>query len=303
MHAEPIAWLNGEYIPLKDASLSVFDATVTGGVSVTERLRTFRHNPFLLELHVERLMASAQAAYIPVRTSVEALSELIREVVRKNAELTPPNDDLSISAFVTAGQDGKTTTCIFAMRIPAHVYVVEQADGIALATPVVSAIPPESLSPQIKTRSRLHWHIADAQVRAKRPGARAILLDAAGRLTETSTGNLFVFDGARLLTPRRERTLHGISQAFVIELATRIGLVAREADLSASDLVDAREAFVTSSVSCIVPVREFDEHRIGDGHPGPVQRQLLETWSADVGVDIVGQMSRMAREERTASLD
>jgi hypothetical protein len=55
MQDAPIAWLNGRFLPLRDASLSVLDAGVTTGASVTERLRTFRNRPFLLDEHLARL--------------------------------------------------------------------------------------------------------------------------------------------------------------------------------------------------------------------------------------------------------
>ncbi len=286
------AWLNGEFLPLSQASLSVLDAGVTGGIAVTERLRTFRHVPFLLNEHLERLAASAEAAYVPLPLSTQTIGELVCDVVQRNAARIGNDDDLSVSVFATAGINSQPSLCLHATRIPARDYAEAFERGLRLVTPATQAILPDSLSPQIKTRSRLHWHIADAQADRFDPGAKALLLDRDGFVTETATGNVFVVDenGARIRTPRRTRTLHGISQRYLMALQPGIA----EADLHLDDLWMSDEVFVTSSISCLLPVVTLNRTPIGDGRPGATFRRLLENWSYSVGVDIAGQMRQMA---------
>lgn len=294
MAAEHVAWLNGRYVPLAQASLSIFDAGVTSGASVTERLRTFRHEPFLLDEHVARLAASAEAAFVPLRLPPDEVAALTREVVARNATMIAAEDDLAVSVFATAGTDREPTLCIHAAPIPAIQYADGYDRGLALVTPLTRALPADSLSPHIKTRNRLHWHIADAQAGRVEAGAKALLLDADGFVTENATGNLFVVtpDGRRILTPRRSTTLDGISRAFAVTLLPR---AVEEADLRADEVAAASEAFVTSSVYCVQPVTRLNGVRM---EVGPVYRKLLRDWSDRVGVDIAAQMRRMAGERK-----
>jgi len=292
MTAEPVAWLNGRFLPLSQASLSVLDAGVTTGATVTERLRTFRHEPFLLDEHLSRLVASAEAAYIPLAFSAAAIEDVVREVVRQNAASVPSEDDLTISLFATAGTVAGPTLCTYATPLPARLYAAGYEAGVRLVTPATHAVPADTLSPQIKTRNRLHWHVAEAQADRFDPGARALLLDRDGFVTETATGNMFLVprDGKGVVTPRRSRTLHGLSQWYVFGLLPRFD----ETDLHLADVLAAAEVFVTSSVYCLLPVVAINRTPIGDGRPGPVYRKLLAAWSEAVGVDIAGQMQQMA---------
>lgn len=292
MAAEHVAYLNGSLVPLSQASLSIFDAGVLSGAIVSERLRTFRHEPFLLDEHVARLAASAEAAHVPLSLSAAEIADLIREVVRLNAELVPAEYDLGVSVFSTPGVDLAGTFCVYATPIPAHLYAGAYDAGLSLVTPPTRAIPGESLSPQIKTRSRLHWHIADAQAGRIEPGSKALLVDDKGFVTETATGNLFVVPpgGLRILTPRRTKTLGGSSRAYVLDL---LPLDVEEADLRPEDVASAGEAFVTSSVYCLLPVVRLNRAPVGRG-AGPIYRKLLADWSDRVGVDIAGQMRQMA---------
>ncbi|MBA3315183.1 MAG: aminotransferase class IV [Planctomycetaceae bacterium] len=294
MHAESIAWLNGRFLPLKDASLSVFDAGVTSGASVTERLRTFRHQPFLLDEHLDRLCAAANAAFVPLREPTEGMRSIIHHVVEGNAANLPTEHDLAISVFATDGVAGEPSLCVHAAPISAPQYANSYELGIALTTPNLLAMPGDVLSPQIKTRSRLHWHIADRQADRIETGSKALLVDRENYITETSTGNVFIVRGRQLMTPRRTRTLHGISQAYMMRLAADLTLSVAEADLRVDDVLSSDEAFVTSSIYCVLPVVRLNQGRIADGKPGGVFREVLAAWSERVGVDIAGQMWRMA---------
>lgn len=297
MDAESIAWLNGEFLPLKDAALSVLDAGVTTGASVTERLRTFCHQPFLLDEHLTRLNWSAEAAFVRLREPIDNVRSLVEEVVQRNGSLLDDADDFSISVFATDGVGAQPTLCVYSTPIPAEAYASGYDSGVALATPDVAALPRNVLSPQIKTRSRLHWHIADRRAESIEPGAKALLVDHEGFVTETSTGNLFVVRDRSLLTPRRDRTLAGISQRYVGTLAEKLGFQVAETDLRVDDVLIADEAFLTSSVYCMLPVVRLNRSPVGSGVPGQPFRAILSAWSEGVGVDIGAQMCRMAAEQ------
>ena len=167
--------------------------------------------------------------------------------MRLPARVPPPD------RVPTAGHANGPTVCCYAVPLPARNYAFHQT-GIHLVVPPTRAIPAACLPPQLKTRSRLHWHIADCQARALAANAQALLLDIEGFVTETATGNLFIVRKGALLTPSCTRTLSGISQQYVRNLAAECGWNVSEADLREQDLLQAEELFVTSSVSCMLPV-------------------------------------------------
>src|SRR5207237_2802891 len=92
-----------------------------------------------------------------------------------------------------------------------------------------------------------------------------------------------------LMTPFERNALGGISREVVLELAEELGIPYREADITPYDVYNADEAFITSTSKCILPVGRLNGIRIGQQIPGPVNKRLLETWSARSELDIVEQ--------------
>ncbi len=297
---EPLAYLNGEFIPLREARLPVWDLGLVQGATVTEAIRTFRHQPFRLEDHLKRLEWSLKGISLEPRETIGQFRHLIQELVRFNATSVPESQDLLVNLFVTAGesqahsggfarQPGRPSVGILtrALSLPA----VHFLDGVSLAIPSVRHIPPSIIDPRIKYRSRLHWHLAEIEARRIDPQAEALLLDLDGFVTETARGNIIARFGESLKTPSEKTTLAGLSQQVVIELLERTGLTVERADMTADDLANASELLLTSTTACVVPVTRVNRRAVGDGRPGPTWRSLIADWSEMVGVDIVGQAS------------
>jgi branched-chain amino acid aminotransferase len=117
------------------------------------------------------------------------------------------------------------------------------------------------------------------------------MLDPDGFVAEGSGVNFFMVKDGRLLTPEGRNVLRGISREYVMtELAPQLGIECVEANLDRYDVVNADEAFMTGTPFCLLPVTSLDHDAIGDGKPGRVTAALLEAWSGNVGVDIVGQI-------------
>ena len=149
---------------------------------------------------------------------------------------------------------------------------------------------PEDCWPiRAKTRSRLHYYLADREAAAAEPGARAVLAHADGRISETSTANVAIVREGIIVAPPAADALPGISLGFARRLAAAIGIGWREASLTAADLAAADEILLTSTPSCILPATRFDGRPVGNGRPGPAFRVILDAWSGTVGLDIRGQ--------------
>ncbi len=305
---EPIAWLNGNYISFSQAALPVWDMGVVGGAAVTEMLRTFRHVPFRLEEHLDRLFASVRSVGFQLEVSRDELGGIVRSVVARNAMLIPAEHDLGVIAFVTAGGNltylgaagrdlaRKCTVCVHTFPLPFELWADRYEAGVHLVTPATKALPSDVIDPQIKFRSRLHWQLADREARLVDPAAMSLLLDRDGYLTEAASGNVVALHGDRLLTPSHSRSLAGISLQVVEELAPALGCQVVRGDWTLHDFERASEIFLTSTPHCLLPVTKLNSIAAGDGRPGPLTRRLLTAWSELVGVDIASQMRRGAAD-------
>jgi branched-subunit amino acid aminotransferase/4-amino-4-deoxychorismate lyase len=296
--AEPLAYLNGQFIPAGALSVPVYDAGFVLGATVTEQLRTFGGRLFHVEDHFARLRRSLEIVGLQLPQSGNEFQQAAKQLASANHRWLDPADDLGLSIFVTPGDypsftEGRTSGPVVAMhtfRLPFDRWAAVYESGCALATTPVQQVPGDCWPPELKCRSRMHYYLADREAQRKDTHARALLLDREGRVTETATANVLAYRSAEgLFTPRQENVLHGISLAFARELAGRLGLAFVERDIGLDDLVMADEVMLTSTPNCLLPVTRLNGRAIGDGRPGNVHRQLLSIWSEAVGLDIAGQ--------------
>lgn len=297
----PIAWLNGQFEPIAETKLHVFDTGLVHGASVTEMLRTFGHRPFRVEEHLDRLFAGIDAVGFEVFVTKSELWAILKTVVKHNAAIVHDSQDLGIIVFATAGTNltyvgtggnrEPASVCVHTFSLPFELWAEKMTSGQKLVIPKVRAIPPECIDPRIKHRSRLHWVLADREARTTDPAASALVLDLEGRITETASGNFFAVINGEIVTPPPERCLGGISQKVVKELAGDLKIPYREQDLVPDDLANASEAFTSSTPYCLMPVGSIDGETLGDSLPGPVYLKLIEAWNDLVGLDIIGQLN------------
>jgi branched-chain amino acid aminotransferase len=171
------------------------------------------------------------------------------------------------------------------LRDRAHLY----RDGIQVVTPSVRRTPPEAQTPRAKSHNYLNRVMGDLEVRAQNPVAWAVLLDTHGNLCEGLGSNIFLVQGGALLTPREKFVLPGVSRATVIELAGKLGIPCREADLDLYDAYNADEAFITSTSLCICPVASVNGMAPAAGIYGPVTKRLIDAYVDLVDCDFVQQ--------------
>ena len=158
--------------------------------------------------------------------------------------------------------------------------------GVSLVTPPQRALPTELVDRRIKSRSRMHWYLADRSARIADPEATALLLDEAGFITETAASNFCaVIDGV-VVSPPEGAVLEGVSLGMVRDLADNLRVSFTRRPITVDEALTASECFLTSTPSCLLPVVKLNGQRIGDGEPGPVYRDLLRAWSDAVGIDV-----------------
>lgn len=294
-----MAFLNGERIPFAELRIPVYDLGLMQGATLTERLRTVRHQPYLVREHLDRLTGSLDTIGWKIPFDRAAFSQMIHQLAEENTRGLSPEVDLAIVLFITAGQSlgdaneeidsSQPTVCLYSAPLPFGRWAAWSREGVPLVVSKIRQISSRSLDPRIKHRSRLHWNLADQEAHLHHPRAMALLLDEEGGVTETSSGNLFVVRDGALLTPHEEFTLPGIAQAKVIQLAKSIGIPVRRIALTVEDVASADEAFLTSSTYSLLPVSTIDGETIGKDRPGEITSRLTAAWCREIGLDFVKQ--------------
>ena len=283
----PLANLNGRLVPFADAALPLDDALLTGGAALTERLRTFRGAPFAVDAHLARLRAGAAAAFIDLPHDFDRAGEQIAAVVRHNYELCGPGEELSVGVFLSAGSPGGGP--VFGV----HTSVIEPgrfADdyerGVRLVVPATRQIPPECLSPHVKTRSRLHWRVAAGQAKRIDPGAGPLLLHLDGTVAECDVGNVLAVRGTTLTAAPAAGVLAGVTAAVTRDLATELGFAWEERPLTVPELCAGEECLLAGTTAVLRPVVRVDGAAVGAGAPGPAFAALRAAWERHVGAPL-----------------
>jgi branched-chain amino acid aminotransferase len=130
------------------------------------------------------------------------------------------------------------------------------------------------LDRQIKSSNYLS-HILIRHEAVNRGFQEAVLMDGDNRVTEGTTSNIFIIHKGHLLTPPPGPcVLAGITREVVLELARKNGIPCTEVDLSAEQIFQADEVFLTNTGIELVPVSHADGQLIADGRPGPLTRSL-----------------------------
>ena len=294
-------YLSGAMVPESEAKISIFDSAVMLGDSLTESTRTFRHKPFRLEEHIDRLYRSLKVSRVDPGLSPEELTRCTLDVLEANRSLMGPDDDCWIVHNISRGlmrpgpttsQTNAATIMIFTNHMDLRGWARYYTEGCHAVTSMSRAIPAQSLDARIKNRSRLFYTLADAEARMVDPDAQCVILDTDGNVSENKGGNIFAIAEGELRTPTTENCLAGISRQTVLELAVELKIPVRETRLQPYDLYTADELFFTSTPYCIMPATRFNGLKIADCQVGPITKRLLAAWSERVGVDIVAQAQR-----------
>ena len=298
----PIVFMSGEFVPAERAHVSIYNIGIVLGATVTEMTRTFRHAPFRLEDHIARLYRSMKHCRVDVGYGPEEMRSHTMRVVEHNAKLLEEDEELGIIHFVTpgeffiyAGSAGGSdelvpTVCIHTFPMPMYLWKEYYRTGARVVTPSTRHIPPTCLDPKMKNRSRLHWWIADGETHQVDPKAVSLLLDLQGNITECGGANFLIVRDGEVLSPTPTNILLGVSRQVVKELCSELGIGFIERDLQVYDVVNADEAFMSTTPYCIGPVTHINNIPIGTGACGPITTRLLAAWSEMVGVDIVEQI-------------
>lgn len=268
-----IAYLNGQWMALEEAKISVEDRGFQFADGVYDAIRTYEGKPFAVDRHLARLSRSLEGIELAWPIAPEELAGLIGEATRRS-----PFSESFIYLQITRGVAPRKK---------------DYPPGGA-ATLVVTVrkleMPPAEVCERgasIITVEDLRWGRCDLKTtqllpnllaanRAYRAGAfEAAFIGPEGDVRECCSANLFVVLGGEIRTPPRgPHILPGITRELVLELAPAVGLRAGEGPISRGELGQAEEVFLTGTSLGILPVTRVDGLLVGKGCPGPMALQL-----------------------------
>ena len=311
-----ICYLNGEFLPLVDATLPVWDFGFTMGVSLTERLRTYSGELPLLDLHLDRMFAGVDVIGMTGRVDRTELEAAIREVVEQNLPLVESGVELSIGVCITPGSMGamspqgehsdSPTVLVTATQLQAWMWQDAYREGVRLSTVDVQEIPGECIPRTLKHRNRLHYYLAEQQAAKRSPGARALLLDADGFITEGTTASIVAVKDGKLIRPLVSKVLPSVSLSYALPMLSGMGLEIVERDSSVAEFQAADEVLWFSSPMAVLPVSAINGVTIGsyegqNADPNnamhrPVFNSVVSIWSERTGTELVYRKKRKQKK-------
>lgn len=269
-----ITYLNGEFLPLENAKISVMDRGFLFGDGVYEVIPVYDGKLFRMQEHVQRLQMSFEAIRIDNPLSDSQWLAALNKLIATNG-----GGDLALYLQVSRGsawvrdhtfpKDAAPT--VFAMVSPLKpIDIAGMSEGY-------SAITLDDIRWQwchVKTTALL-GNVLLKQQAADENHLEAILIRD-GYATEGSSTNLFVVNEGVIFTPPKSPALlPGITRDLVVELANDNGLECREEPVALSLLQAADEIWVTSSTKEVAPIVELDGKVVGSGMAGPVWQQMI----------------------------
>ncbi len=265
-------FLNGKFVDGGKARISVFDHGFLYGDGVYETLRTYGGNVWQMGLHLRRLQRSAGMLGIRFPWSPGQMGDWIVSTVEKNGF-----HESRIRVTVTRGENGfdfgpskKPSLCIQVQKL-----VLPKALVYEKGVDVVS-FHAERFLPEAKTLNLLPMVLGIRFMNLKK-AYEALFVDPKGFVREGTVTTVFAVRGGVLLTPGKN-VLPGTTRDVVLDLARRLGMKVRIADIPLKELFRADEVFITNAPRGIVPVRTVDGRKVGKGCPGPVTSLLSKAF-------------------------
>ena len=282
MNEADLIWMNGEFVPWENAKVHVLTHGLHYGTGVFEGVRcydteigpaVFRHHE-----HIDRLFKSAELYYIPIPYTLEELRAATHELIAAN-ELR----ECYIRPIVFRGYgqmglyplDAPVEVAIAVWPWGAYLGEESKRDGIRAKLSSWRRIPGDSLIPHAKACGQ-YLNSVLAKIEASKAGYQeAILLDSRGFVCEGSGENVFAVRAGKIITPPQTADiLDGISRKSILQIAADLGYPVVERDLARAELCMAEEVFLSGTAAELVPVREIDDHTIGNGAAGPITLEL-----------------------------
>jgi branched-chain amino acid aminotransferase len=276
------AYIDEQFLPISEARIPILDWGFLRSDSTYDVVHVWQGSFFRLDDHLNRFLRSMQQLHMSLPQNRDRIREILFECVSLSG-LQNAYVEMICTRGIPAAGSRDPRRCInrfYAFAVP-FVWIAnpeEQKEGLHLIISQVHRIPETSVDPTIKN---YHWldQVAGLYEAYSRGGETAILTDREGNVVEGPGFNLFVVKKGKLATPGRG-VLEGITRRTVIEMGQMLEIPVATRNVSAEEVRQADEVFITSTAGGIMPVTKVDSHPLGDGKQGPVTSQFhKQYWS------------------------
>lgn len=295
-----IVSINGVFVPVSSAVVSVYDRSFLYGDSLYEVVRTYSGKPFRLKEHLKRLEKSAVLCQMQFsQTLDEYESAILAAIDRFRAQPGKSKEDVYVRLVVSRGS-GKIGFGLKNLETPT-VYVIyvepismfpnkpfDQGCHLQISERIRNH--PAALDPAMKSGNYLNSLLAFLSA-ADQGFEDALMVDQQGFLTEGTTYNLFYVNrGVVATSPLDVGILDGVTRKAILNLCIESGLPYREVRFRPDYLFNADEVFVSSSLKEVLPVLSINHKKIGHrshrGLPGPITKKLKESFDQLVQTEL-----------------
>ncbi|MBK8847621.1 MAG: aminotransferase class IV [Bacteroidetes bacterium] len=244
-----------------EARVSVYDSSVQGGDAVWEGLRVYDGKIFQLQMHLNRLKASAHALMFENIPSEEFIRQAINDTLVANQMHSDTHIRLTLTRGekITSGMDPrlnqKGCTLIVLAEWKSPVY--DNQTGVSLFTSSIRRNNPNFLDSKIHHNNLLNNVLA--KIQANLAGADdGLMLDHHGFVAETNACNIFMLSEGKLFTPTADSCLHGITRKTILDICKKTGIEVVEKNISLVEFYNADFAFTTGTMGELTPVNKID---------------------------------------------
>ena len=281
-----VIWFDGEMVPWRDARVHVLTHTLHYGMGVFEGVRAYNAGShgtsiFKLKEHTDRLFRSAHIMRMEMPYSKDEINEAQRAVVRENNL-----EEAYLRPMAFLGSEGMG---LRADSLKTHIIVA------AWNWPSYMSPEAKELGIKVRTSSYTRHHVNITMCKAKANGnyinsmlalrealdsgcEEALLLDNEGYVAEGSGENFFLVRDGVIYTPELTSCLDGITRKTIFQLAEGCGYTLKEKRITRDEVYIADEAFFTGTAAEVLPIRELDGRKIGEGKRGPITTILQDLY-------------------------
>lgn len=269
-------YLNGQFVALADAKISVLDRGFIYGDGVYEVVPVYRRRPFRMAQHLARLQYSLDGIRLTNPHASAQWQALIADLIERQ-----PFDEQAVYLQVTRGVAKRdhafpagVTPTVFMMSNP---LVVPSREQVERGVSVVTAQDNRWLRCDLKTTSLL-GNVLMRQLAVDHSAVETVMFRD-GHLTEASASNvLIVRDGNIIAPPKDNLILPGITYDATLEVAKAAGMSLEIRAIPHAEAMTADEMWLSSSTKEVLAVTTVDGRPFGGGKPGPVFRRVYEAF-------------------------
>lgn len=266
------AFINNQFVTADQAVLPVSDLSIQRGYGVFDFFRSAEHVPLFIDHHLDRLRHSASVLRLQLPYNNDELKNIVRELISKN--------DLSSSGIritVTGGNAIDTYTpttpnLIITQSTLTMDAAFDSSKGLHLIT--------EEYVRELPTVKSINYMMGVyLQQKVKDAGAGDVMYVKNGFISELPRSNVFVVTTDNKLLTANEHVLYGITRNHILQIATSV-LEVKEQPVSLTDVLNAKEVFVSSTTKRLLPVFSVNGNKVGNCNAGTVTTDLYQRFLA-----------------------